>query len=85
VAIRWDVEQSSLQSISGRPSYSYVDGELRKVARDAYIDWQGNRYSVPWQYVGKEVWVRELAGKWMSWMAVRRSQCTPERDADMKW
>jgi hypothetical protein len=62
VAVRWDVEQFSLQSIAGRPSYPYVDGELRKVARDAYIDWQGSRYSVPWQYVGKEVWVRELAG-----------------------
>ena len=29
--------------------------ELRKVARDAYVDWQGSRYSVPWQYAGKEV------------------------------
>ena len=58
MAVRWDVEQFSLQSLVGRPSYPYVDGELRKVARDAYIDWQGSRYSVPWQYVGKEVWVR---------------------------
>lgn len=48
---------------SGSPPYPYVDGELRKVARDAYIDWQGSRYSVPWQHVGKEVWVRELAGE----------------------
>ena len=63
VAVRWDVEQFSLQSLVGRPSYPYVDGELRKVARDAYIDWQGSRYSVPWQYVGKEVWVREMAGE----------------------
>jgi len=63
VAVRWDIEQFSLQSIAGRPSYPYVDGELRKVARDAYIDWQGSRYSVPWQYVGKDVWVRELAGE----------------------
>jgi Mu transposase-like protein len=29
------------------------------VARDAYVDWQASRYSVPWQYAGKEVWVRE--------------------------
>jgi hypothetical protein len=63
VAVRWDVEQFSLHSIVGRPSYPYVDGKLRKVARDAYIDWQGSRYSVPWQYVGKEVWVREMAGE----------------------
>jgi transposase len=63
VAVRWDVEQFSLQPLGGRPPYPYVDGELRKVARDAYIDWQGSRYSVPWPYVGKDVWVRELAGE----------------------
>jgi transposase len=61
VAVRWDVEQFSLQSLGGRLSYPYVDGELRKVARDAYVDWQGSRYSVPWPYAGKEVWVREIA------------------------
>jgi hypothetical protein len=47
--VRWDVEQVSLQSLGGRPRYPYVDGELR------------SRYSVPWQYAGKEVWVREIA------------------------
>jgi Mu transposase-like protein len=63
VAVRWDVEQFRLQSLGGRLSYPYVDGELRKVARDTYVDWQGSRYSVPWQYAGKEVWVREIAGE----------------------
>jgi hypothetical protein len=63
-----------------------VDGELRKVARDAYIDWQGSRYSVPWQYVGKDVWVRELAGE----VDVLDGRCRiamhpPEHDASMKW
>src|SRR5258707_6949730 len=60
VLVRWDVEQFSLQSLAGQPPYPYVDGELRKVARDAYVDWQGSRYSVPWQYAGQEVWVREM-------------------------
>jgi hypothetical protein len=45
--VRWDVEQFSLQSLAGQPPYPYVDGELRKVARDAYVDRQGSRYSVP--------------------------------------
>ena len=49
----------SLQSLDGRPPYPYVDDELRKVARDAYVSWQGSRYSVPWQYAGRSVWVRE--------------------------
>lgn len=35
---------------------------MRKVARDAFVSWQGSRYSVPWVYAGKEVWVRERGG-----------------------
>jgi hypothetical protein len=58
VNLRWDTEQFSLQPIAGRPAYPYCDDELRKVARDAYVSWQGSRYSVPWEYVGKQVWVR---------------------------
>ena len=48
-----------MQPIDGRPPYPYMDDEQRKVARDAYVSWQGSRYSVPWQYAGKEVWVRD--------------------------
>jgi hypothetical protein len=28
------------------------------VALDAFVSWNGSRYSVHWQYAGKEVWVR---------------------------
>jgi transposase len=56
---RWEQEQASLSPIQNRPSYPYSDEELRKVARDAYVSWQGSRYSVPWQYAGREVWVHE--------------------------
>lgn len=59
VAVRWDVDQFSLHPLDGRPPYPYVDDELRKVARDAYVSWRGSRYSVPWSYAGREVWVRE--------------------------
>lgn len=58
VRARWDVEQLSLQPLDGRPTYPYGDDELRKVARDAYVSWQGSRYSVPWEYAGRSVWVR---------------------------
>lgn len=57
---RWEQEQASLSAVENRPPYPYSDEELRKVARDAYVSWQGSRYSVPWQYAGREVWVREL-------------------------
>jgi hypothetical protein len=36
-----------------------MDDEQRKVARDAYVCWRGSRYSVPWLYARKEVWVRD--------------------------
>src|ERR1700674_6019701 len=48
-----------MQSLNGGSQYPSCDDELRKVARDAYVSWQASRYSVPWQYAGKEVWVRE--------------------------
>ncbi len=59
VLIRWDEDQFSMQPVNGRLPYPYADDEQRKVARDAYVSWQGSRYSVPWRYAGKEVWVRE--------------------------
>jgi hypothetical protein len=62
VMARWDADQSNLQPLDGRPAYPYVDDELRKVARDAYVSWQGSRYSVPWEYAGRSVWVRERSG-----------------------
>ncbi|MBI4443176.1 MAG: hypothetical protein HY649_07355 [Acidobacteria bacterium] len=62
VAARWEAEQLRLQPMTGRAGYRFVEGEVRKVAHDAYVDWQGSRYSVPWPHVGKEVWVREIAG-----------------------
>ena len=56
---RLKAEQPRLQPIAGRLPYPYVDEELRKVARDAYVSWESNRYSVPWTYAGASVWVRE--------------------------
>ena len=60
VLLRFDEDLSAMQPIDGRPPYPYMDDEQRKVARDAYVSWQGSRYSVPWSYAGKEVWVRGL-------------------------
>jgi hypothetical protein len=57
VSVRWNADQLNLQPLDGQPPYPYVDDELRKVARDAYVSWQGSRYSVPWAYAGRSVWV----------------------------
>ncbi|MCU1328856.1 MAG: transposase [Bryobacterales bacterium] len=58
VLVRWNEDQFAMQPVNGRPPYPYIDEELRKVARDAYVSWMGSRYSVPWIYAGKEVWVQ---------------------------
>ncbi len=63
VLIRWEEDRVRLQPVNHRASYPYRDDEQRKVARDAYVSWQGSRYSVPWQYAGKEVWVRDQGGE----------------------
>ena len=59
VLLRFDEDLFAMQPIDGRPAYPYMDDEQRKVARDAYVSWQGSRYSVPWLFAGKEVWVRD--------------------------
>jgi transposase len=56
---RWEAEKQELQPLGGRLPYPFVDEELRKVARDAYVSWESNRYSVPWAYAGLPVWVRD--------------------------
>lgn len=59
VLLRFDEDLFAIQPIDVRPPYPYMDEEQRKVARDVYVSWQGSRYSVPWIYAGKEVWVRD--------------------------
>lgn len=60
---RWETERPHLEPLNDRAPYPHSDEELRRVARDAYVSWQGSRYSVPWLYVGKEVLVRERGSR----------------------
>ncbi len=55
---RWEAEQPALQPLAGRTPYPFLEEELRRVSRDAYVSWQANRYSVPWRYAGQQVRVR---------------------------
>lgn len=56
----WEQEKSSLQPLANRRAYPLVVECVRRVTRDAFVCWQSNRYSVPWQHAGQEVLVREV-------------------------
>lgn len=59
----WDEEKPHLQPFAHRSAYRYEPVELRRVARDAYVSYRSNRYSVPWQQAGAEVRVTEALGR----------------------
>jgi transposase len=62
VADAWEEEKPLLWPCEGRPPYPIVIQQLRRVARDAYVSYRANRYSVPWRAAGQEVFVRETDG-----------------------
>jgi transposase len=67
VAEAWEAEKPHLQPVAGRAAFPLPGGQLRQVARDAYVAYQTNRYSVPWRTAGQEVEVREVAGQVEVW------------------
>lgn len=38
---------------------------MQKVSRDSLVSFAGCRYSVPWQYAGKQVWLRPSQGRYL--------------------
>lgn len=56
----WEEEKPTLQPAANRRAYPLVVECVRRVSRDAFVCFKSNRYSVPWQQAGKEVFVREV-------------------------
>lgn len=63
VAEAWAEERPQLQPLSNRRAYPLVVEAVRRVTRDAYVAYQSNYYSVPWQAAGQEVLVREIGNQ----------------------
>ena len=59
----WQEEKAYLAPLMGRAPYPFAPEHPRKVSRDAFISYRGNRYSVPWRVAGQEVLVRESEGE----------------------
>jgi hypothetical protein len=78
------LRQENLKSIVTIPPYRLRREERRKISREAYISYRGNRYSVPYRYAGREA-VLELhddqmtvRGRYRSHLfAYRRSRSRP--------
>jgi transposase len=51
--------KEKLNPMDSVPGYFTRKEESRKVSRDCYVSWNGNRYSVPWIYAGREALVTE--------------------------
>ncbi len=51
-------------SFTDLPNTRYVGikEEIRKASLDCLISFNGNRYSVPWHFAGKQVWIRVSKG-----------------------
>ena len=48
------LKDETLNPLSSVPAYMTRKEEIRKVSRDCYVSYKGNRYSVPWKHAGRE-------------------------------
>lgn len=51
---RLEEERSELLSIVDRPPYQIVQKFGRKISRDCFVQYLGNRYSVPWKHATRD-------------------------------
>jgi len=59
------LNQENLKPMTGVPPYPLRREEHRKISREAYVSYRGNRYSVPYRYAGRDA-VLELQDNQMT-------------------
>ncbi len=52
------LEEEHLHALDARPLFPVTVSETRKVSRECFVSFGGNRYSVPWRYAGREALLR---------------------------
>jgi transposase len=62
-SVRFAIEKPALTQLQGRKPYEIYEPITRKVANDCMVNFETNRYSVPWKYIGKEVEIRPSQGR----------------------
>ena len=53
------LKDEKLNPLTNVPPYMTRSENTRKISRDCYVSYKGNRYSVPWKYAGRECSVIE--------------------------
>ncbi|MYL65487.1 IS21 family transposase [Bacillus hwajinpoensis] len=56
---RFQHEQKYLAKSNSKPLFPISHWEIRSVSKDCFISYQGNRYSVPYRYVGQELKIKQ--------------------------
>jgi transposase len=57
------LDEENLASLDGKSEYIVYQTATRKVARDCFISYHANKYSVPYIYAGREATVKTHGGK----------------------
>ncbi len=52
------LEEEQLHPLDARPLFPVTVCETRKISRECFVSFGGNRYSVPWRYAGREAQLR---------------------------
>jgi hypothetical protein len=50
--------EEDLHPLDARPTFPVTIHETRKVSRECFVSFGGNRYSVPWRFAGREAQLR---------------------------
>jgi len=57
------LKEEALHLVEEKPSYVIVQSVPRRINRDCYVSYLGNRYSVPWRHAGREAILRLQGGR----------------------
>jgi transposase len=66
----WEEERRHLLPLRGLLPFPHRPALVRRVAHDAFVSYQGNRYSVPWSAAGQEVTLRAVGDQ----LEIRRGE-----------
>lgn len=57
------LKAEGLNPIDGVPEYLLIREETRKISRDCFVSYLGNKYSVPYRFAGREATIQIFEGK----------------------